>query len=110
MSQVSKYPIKKEIADRIFEILIKTLVKIKDKEEIESIKKAVERAEEAFLAVKPRIRPGIRERDVALRIEEQLKKRGCKGPAFDIIAASGKNSSMPHARPAEKKIEKGYLR
>ncbi len=87
--------------------LVENLRKIKDKEEIESIKKAVERAEEAFLAVKPRIRPGIRERDVALRIEEQLKKRGCMGPAFDIIAASGKNSSMPHARPAEKKIEKG---
>ncbi len=33
MSQVSKYPIKKEIADRIFEILIKTLIKVRDKEE-----------------------------------------------------------------------------
>lgn len=37
MSQVSKYPIKKEIADRIFEILIKTLVRIKDKEESYSL-------------------------------------------------------------------------
>ncbi|HCZ12161.1 MAG TPA: Xaa-Pro dipeptidase [Nitrospiraceae bacterium] len=87
--------------------LVENLRKIKDEEEIGSIKKAVERAEEAFLAVKPKIRPGIKERDIALRIEDQLKKRGCKRPAFDIITASGKNSSMPHARPAEKKIEKG---
>lgn len=33
MAQISKYPIRKEIADRIFEIFLKTLVNIKDKEE-----------------------------------------------------------------------------
>lgn len=33
MSQVSKYPLSKEIADRIFEIFLKTLVKIKKKDE-----------------------------------------------------------------------------
>lgn len=87
--------------------LVENMRKIKDEEEIISIKKAVERAEGAFLAVKPRIRHGVRERNIALRIEDQLKKRGCKCPAFDIITASGKNSSMPHARPSEKKIEKG---
>lgn len=87
--------------------IVENLRKIKDKEEIESIKKAIERAEGAFLAVKPGIRPGARERYIALKIEEQLKKRGCKCPAFDIITASGKNSSMPHARPSEKKIERG---
>lgn len=33
MSQVSKYPISKPIADRIFEVFIKSLVKIKDQKE-----------------------------------------------------------------------------
>lgn len=33
MAQVSKYPISKEVADRIFEVFIKTLVAIKGKEE-----------------------------------------------------------------------------
>ena len=33
MSQVSKYPISKQISDRIFEIFLNTLVKIKSKEE-----------------------------------------------------------------------------
>lgn len=47
MSQVSKYPISKEIYDRIFEIFLKTLVKIKDQKEagefIESLLSPVER-------------------------------------------------------------------
>lgn len=37
MAQISKYPIRKEVADRIFEILIKTLVKVKDKKEAYSL-------------------------------------------------------------------------
>lgn len=33
MTQVSKYPIAKEVADRIFEIFLKTFIEIKNKEE-----------------------------------------------------------------------------
>ncbi len=87
--------------------LVEDMRKIKSEEEIDSIKEAVRRAEGAFLKIKPRIKPGAKEREIALRIEEQLKKAGCGNIPFDIIVASGKNSSMPHARPTEKKIEKG---
>ena len=37
MSQVSKYPLSKETYDRIFEIFLKTLINIKDKEEGNSL-------------------------------------------------------------------------
>jgi Xaa-Pro aminopeptidase len=87
--------------------LIEKLRRIKNEEEINLIKKAVERAEKAFLKVKPKIRPGIREREIALRIEAELKKGGCRSLPFDIIVASGKNSAMPHGKPSDKKIEKG---
>jgi len=87
--------------------LVEDMRKIKSEEEIGSIKEAVRRAEGAFLKIKPRIKPGAKEREIALRLEEQLKKAGCGNIPFDIIVASGKNSSMPHARPTEKKIEKG---
>lgn len=36
MAQVSKYPISKDVADRIFEVFIKTLLKIKTYKEAES--------------------------------------------------------------------------
>ena len=87
--------------------LVENLRKIKSAGELGYIKEAAVRAEEAYLRVKPRIKPGARERELALRLEEQLKKGGCKSIPFDIIVASGKNSAMPHAQPTEKKIEKG---
>jgi Xaa-Pro aminopeptidase len=89
--------------------MIEELRIIKDAEEIRCIKKAVRRAEDAFLAVKPLIRVGTTERKVALRLEEELKNRGCRRAAFTIIVASGRHSSMPHAGQTDKKIEAGDL-
>jgi Xaa-Pro aminopeptidase len=87
--------------------VVEKLRMIKDQSELRSIKKAIRRAEESFLAVKPSIKPGITERSIALRLEEALKSRGCHRIPFDIIVASGKHSSMPHAGQTDKKIEKG---
>jgi Xaa-Pro aminopeptidase len=86
---------------------IENMRKIKDTEEIECIKKAVQRAERAFTKIKPKIRVGIKEKEIALWLEWQLKKEGCRRVPFDIIVASGKNASMPHASPTEKRIQKG---
>ena len=87
--------------------LVEQLRLVKDSEELQSIKEAIKRAEEAFMATKPRIRPGITESAVALRLEEELKKRGCRRIPFDIIVASGRHSSMPHAGQTDKKLERG---
>lgn len=87
--------------------IIENLRKVKDEAEVDAIKKAVKRAEAAFLKIKPRIKAGVAEREISLRLEEQLKKEGCKHLPFDIIVASGRNTSKPHAQPTEKKIEKG---
>jgi Xaa-Pro aminopeptidase len=92
-----------------FEGLIERLREIKDAIEINLIKEAVRRAETAFLKVKPYIRQGIRERAIALRFEEILKKNGCRHIPFDVIVASGPNSAMPHAKPTERKLNKSDL-
>jgi len=81
----------------------------KYRSETNSIREAVRRAEAAFLDVKPCIRCGTRELSIALRLEERLKKRGCRRIPFDVIVASGPNSVMPHARPTERKLIKGDL-
>ncbi len=87
--------------------IIENFRKVKDETEIGAILSAVERAEAAFLKVKPFIKVGAEERRIALRLEEQLKREGCKSIPFDIIVASGENTSKPHAQPTEKKIGKG---
>ena len=89
--------------------LVEDLRRIKDNIELKNIKKAIERAEDAFLSVKSYIRPGISEKLVALLLEENLKKSGCSSLPFDIIVASGVNSALPHAQPSENKIKEGDL-
>lgn len=89
--------------------LIEKLREIKDIVEINLIKEAIRRAETAFCEVRPYIKQGMKERAIALRLEEGLKKRGCRHILFEVIVASGSNSAMPHARPTEKKLNKGDL-
>ncbi|MBN3033254.1 MAG: aminopeptidase P family protein [Candidatus Saganbacteria bacterium] len=51
-------------------------------------------------------RPGETEKQVARRIEAELKKYGAK-PAFRTIVASGQRSALPHGYAANKKIRPG---
>ena len=94
---------------KVIKNLVERLREIKDRHEIGSIRKAIRRAESAFLEVKPYIKRGTRERSFALRLEERLKKNGCGHLPFDVIVASGPNSVMPHARATERKFTDGDL-
>lgn len=89
--------------------LIERYRKLKKEEEIKNIGEAIYRAEKAFLKVKPFIKAGITEKEIALRLDYQLKKAGARNAPFDIIVASGANSSMPHAKFTDKKVERGDL-
>ncbi len=99
--------LRKGIRVRCVTNLIEELRKTKSRLEVKLISKAVERAEKAFLEVKPHIRAGVTERNLALQLEAALKKQGCAAIPFDIIVASGKNAAMPHARPSDTTIKPG---
>ncbi|MBA4374024.1 MAG: Xaa-Pro dipeptidase [Thermodesulfovibrio sp.] len=83
--------------------------RIKDQAEARLIGLAIARAEKAFTDIRPHIRPGATEREIALMLEAGLKKSGCRSLPFDIIVAAGKNSSMPHAHPTDNRIRAGDL-
>jgi Xaa-Pro aminopeptidase len=89
--------------------LIERFREIKDIDEISLTRESIRRAETAYIDVKPYIREGAKEIAISHRLEERLKKRGCMRVPFEVIVASGRNSAMPHARPTEKKLEKGDL-
>ncbi|MBF0565522.1 MAG: aminopeptidase P family protein [Nitrospirae bacterium] len=89
--------------------LVENLRSIKDQDELKLIKEAIRRAESAFTSVKAFIKPGITERAIANRMEEKLKQEGTEAIPFDTIVASGKRSALPHARPSEKKLQRGDL-
>ena len=87
--------------------LIEGLRVIKEQEEIEKIRKAVEITDAAFAHILDFIKPGVTEREIALELEFYQKRMGGEKNAFDFIVASGQRSALPHGVASEKVIEKG---
>ena len=86
---------------------INSLRQIKSAEEIECIKKSQEITDNAFTHILNFIKEGFTEREIALELEFFMRKTGGEGVAFDTIAVSGKNSSLPHGVPTDKPLEAG---
>ena len=80
---------------------------IKTEDEIANIEKAQALTDAAFSYIQDYIKPGVTEKEIALKMEFFMRERGSEGVAFDFIVVSGKNSSLPHGVPTDKKIEKG---
>ena len=86
---------------------LKTLRSIKKRDEINSITSAQRIAEKAYADVLDFIKVGRTEREIAAFLEYRMKLYGAEKIAFETIAISGKNTSMPHGVPTEKKVENG---
>jgi Xaa-Pro aminopeptidase len=102
--------LKKEMKGVVFKPLsdeISAIRTIKDEREIACMRKASEISFQAILAVRELIKPGVREKDVALELEFAMGKKGAEQIAFPVIVASGANSSLPHAKPGSRSIESG---
>ena len=80
------------------------LRQIKTPQEIELIKEAQKITDDAFSYILDHIRTGRTEREIALELEFFMRKQGSEGVAFDTIAVSGKNSSLPHGVPTDKPL------
>ncbi len=80
---------------------------IKSADELQLIKNAQEITDKTFEYILPRIHIGRTEREVMLDMEFFMRGLGADGVSFDFIVVSGKNSSLPHGVPTDKKIEKG---
>ncbi|MFB3924684.1 MAG: M24 family metallopeptidase [Syntrophales bacterium] len=80
---------------------------IKDSLEEERMKKAAETASGAFHSILDFIKPGVRERDIALELDYRLKSAGAEDCSFNTIVASGTNTALPHARPGFREFTRG---
>ncbi len=80
---------------------------VKSRAELEYIKKAQKITDETFSYILERISIGRTEIEIMLDMEFFMRKLGSEGIAFDFIVVSGKNSSLPHGVPTDKKIENG---
>lgn len=84
--------------------VIEKMREIKDADEIKAIRKSVALNEQVFQTVFSQIRPTMSEIEVALAIEQTMRRLGAESTSFDSIVASGDNSALPHAVPTRAKV------
>jgi Xaa-Pro aminopeptidase len=87
--------------------MVEQLRMIKDASEIAAISRAAEIADEALRLTLPHVAPGKTERQLALILERTMQDLGADGPAFPTIVAAGERTSLPHARPTDRRIRRG---
>lgn len=94
-------------ADKELSRLIASLRTVKSDDEIIKIEKAQRIAESAFDDILKFIKAGRTEREIALRLDSFILEQGAEAMSFETIVLSGKNTSMPHGVPSDKRVEYG---
>ncbi len=80
---------------------------VKDAAEITEIKNAIRIAENTLTDLKNLIKPGIRETEIAVELDYQMRRAGAERISFDTIVATGPNTALPHATPGNRRVEAG---
>jgi Xaa-Pro aminopeptidase len=89
--------------------LVEELRAIKDAGEIAKIRAAAALADEALQAVLSRGLAGRTEREVALDLEIEQRRRGAEAVSFRPIVAAAAHGALPHAVPRDAEIPRGTL-
>jgi len=85
--------------------LIEKLRQIKHPWEISAIRAALSVSQKALRATLRTLTLGMTEKAIADALDSTMKKLGADAAAFETIAATGPNSSLPHARPTSAKLK-----
>lgn len=94
-------------ADTRLDDALRDLRSIKNEHELSLIKQAQKLTDDTFTYILGQIAPGRTEREIMLDMEFYMRRLGSEGVSFDFIVVSGKNSSLPHGVPTDKKVERG---
>jgi Xaa-Pro aminopeptidase len=82
---------------------------LKSDSEIALIRRSVETNSKAFEQAVARVKPGMRESDLAAELEYRMRRLGAEKPSFETIVAGGERSALPHAQPTEARLAAGQL-
>jgi Xaa-Pro aminopeptidase len=85
--------------------IIENLRTVKEKSEIEKIRKAVSITDKVFLNILKQVKPGVSEKELASEIDIQFMRQG--SIAFPTIVAFTERGALPHAKPTNKRLKKG---
>ena len=93
-------------ADKLDDI-INNIRAVKSNAEVENIVRAQRIAEQALDLLRPEIKVGAVEKDLALTLDFTMRRLGAEDVSFETILISGKETSKPHGVPSEKQIARG---
>ena len=80
---------------------------IKDADELQRIRAAVNLGAKLFDRALQVLRPGVKETEVAAEMEFAARRAGAAEMSFPTIIASGARSALPHGRASEQAIPSG---
>lgn len=88
--------------------VVESMRMFKDASEIDNIQKAANISDMTMeFARSYCLREGITEKQLAWELESFMREHNSESIPFEIIAASGANAALPHAKPTDKIILKG---
>lgn len=90
---------------------VERLRAIKDSDEVQSLRQACAIADTALagLVDSGGIRAGRTEREVALDLDERMRRLGSGDVSFPTILAAGEHSAIPHHQPTDRPLACGEL-
>ncbi len=112
MSYSTILNLKEKLGIERFEVVddvIKDLRIVKSPEEIRLIEDACRIADDAMEVALESIGDGVKEREVAAKMEYRMRIEGAEKPAFDTILASGPRSALPHGMATDRVMRRGDL-
>jgi Xaa-Pro aminopeptidase len=89
--------------------LVERLRSVKDADELRRIGAAADLVDGIYEWLVERGLAGRIEREVAVELEHEMRRRGASSPCFPSIVASGVRGALPHATPSGERIERGTL-
>ena len=105
---VNEYDRIKKCKAELKHVSLSPLRLVKEKAEIENIKKACEAGDETFSFILQKIKPGMTEKEIAFEIEMYIRKKGLN-ISFETIAAFSENAAVPHHKTGDRKLRKNDL-
>ncbi len=92
-----------------FENEISQIRAVKEPDEVEKIKKAIEVAQNALKRTLEKFHVGMKEREFSALLEYEMVIGGAQKPSFETIVASGYRGALPHGLASDKPIEHGEM-
>jgi Xaa-Pro aminopeptidase len=88
-------------------VMVERMRMVKEDDELQAIRKAVQLGATLFDRALEVLRPGIKETEVAAEMEYAARRAGAESMSFPTIIASGARSALPHGRATEQAVAPG---